>query len=178
MQEILVLRCVCGGLEEAVTSYTLHGFGEASEKVYCAVVYLVLEVSSGYHPVLLTSKTRVAPLSRQSVPRLELLSGVILARLVSSVKDALQSQIQIDDTYLWLDSKTAICWIKGSKEWKQFVQNRVNEILSLTEKPMLNHCPGIENPADIGSRGEFASSLKGNQLWWKEPTWLSEPASS
>ena len=93
-------------------------------------------MSSSYHPVLLTSKTRVALLSRQSVSRLELLSGVILARLVSSVKEALQSQIQIDDTYLWLDSKTAICWIKGSKEWKQFVQNRVNEILSLTEKPM------------------------------------------
>ena len=178
VQEILVPRCVYGGLEEAVTSYTLHGFGDASEKVYCAVVYLVLEVSSGYHPVLLTSKTRIAPLSRQSVPRLELLSGVILARLVSLVKEALQSQIQIDDTYLRLDSKKAICWIKGSKEWKQFVQNRVNEILSLTEKPMWNHCPGIENPADIGSRGEFASSLKGNQLWWKGPTWLSEPASS
>lgn len=103
---------------------------------------------------------------------------MILARLVSLVKEALQSQIQIDDTYLWLDSKTAICWIKGSKGWKQFVQNRVNEILSLTETPMWNHCPGIENPADIGSRGEFASSLKGNQLWWKGPTWLSEPASS
>ena len=62
VQEILVPRCVYGGLEEAVTSYTLHGFGDASEKAYCAVVYLVLEVSSGYHPVLLTSKTRVAPL--------------------------------------------------------------------------------------------------------------------
>ena len=48
----------------------------------------------------------------------------------------LQSQVQIDKTYLWLDSKTAIYWIKGSKEWKQFVQNRVNEILSLTEESM------------------------------------------
>ena len=96
----------------------------------------------------------MAPLTRQSIPRLELLSGVILARLVSSVKDALASQITIDKTHLWLDSNTAICWIKGSKEWKQFVQNRVNEILSLTEESMWNHCPGVENPADIGSRGE------------------------
>ena len=86
--------------------------------------------------------------------------------------------MQIDETYLWLDSKTAICWIKGSKEWKQFVQNRVNEILSLTEESMWNHCPGTENPADIGSRGEFASKLKVNKLRRRGPSWLSEPTSS
>ena len=163
------------GLEEGVTSYVIHGFGDASEKAYCAVVYLVLEVSGDFFPVLLSSKTRVAPLTRQSIPRLELLSGVILARLVSSVKEALASQITIDKTHLWLDSKTAICWIKGSKEWKQFVQNRVNEISSLTEESMWNHFPGIENPADIGARGESAAKLKSNVLWWKRPAWLSEP---
>ena len=94
------------------------------------------------------------------------------------MKEALQSQVQIDKTYLWLDSKTAIYWIKGSKEWKQFVQNRVTEILTLTEESMWNHCPGTENPADIGSRGESAFKLKGSQLWWKGPPWLSEPVSS
>ena len=175
VQQVLVPRCVYAGLEEGVTSYVIHGFGDASEKAYCAVVYLVLEVSGDFFPVLLSSKTRVAPLTRQSIPRLELLSGVILARLVSSVKEALASQITIDKTHLWLDSNTAICWIKGSKEWKQFVQNRVNEILSLTEESMWNHCPGIENPADIGSRGESAAKLKSNVLWWKGPSWLSEP---
>ena len=77
---------------------------------------MVLEASSGYHPVLLSSKTRVAPLSKQSIPRLELLSGVILARLVSSVKETLEPKIQINETHLWLDSKTAIFWIKGSKK--------------------------------------------------------------
>ena len=178
VQEILIPRCVYEGVEEVVTSYSLHGFGDAFEKAYCAVVYLVIEASSGYFPVLLTSKTRVAPLSRQSIPRLELLSGVILTRLASSVREALQSQTKVDNTYLWFDSKTAICCIRGSKEWKQFVQNRVNEILSLSEKSMWNHCPRIENPADIGSRGQFALNLRSNRLWWKGPTWLSEPASS
>ena len=68
------------------------------------MVYLVLQASSGFYPVLLSSKTRVAPLTKQSIPRLELLSDVILARLVSSVKEALESWIQIDKTNLWLDS--------------------------------------------------------------------------
>ncbi|XP_015761461.1 PREDICTED: uncharacterized protein LOC107340610 [Acropora digitifera] len=164
VQQIMIPRCLYDGVEEVVTSYTLHGFGDASAKAYCAVVYVVLETSSGNYPVLLTSKTRVAPLTKQSIPRLELLSGVILARLASSVKEALHSQVQIDKTYLWLDSKTAIYWIKGSKEWKQFVQNRVTEILTLTEESMWNHCPGTENPADIGSRGESVFNLKGSQL--------------
>ena len=70
-------RCVYAGLEEGATSYTIHEFGDASEKAYCAVVYLVLEASGDYFPVLLSSNTRVAPLTRQSIPRLEILSGVI-----------------------------------------------------------------------------------------------------
>ena len=66
-------RCVYAGLEEGVMSYAIHAFGNASEKTYCAVVYLVFEVSGDRFPVLLSSKTRVAPLRRQSIPRLELL---------------------------------------------------------------------------------------------------------
>ena len=45
---MLVPRCVYAGLEEGVTSYVIHGFGDASEKAYCAVVYLVLEVSGDF----------------------------------------------------------------------------------------------------------------------------------
>ena len=30
-----------------------------------------------------------------------------------------------------------------------------------------------ENPADIGSRGEQASRLKENDLWWRGTAWLS-----
>ena len=55
------------------------------------------------------------------------------------------------------------------------MQNRVNELLSLNEESMWNHCPGIENPADVGSRGEGAAKLKSNVLWWNGPPWLSEP---
>ena len=52
VQQVLVPRCVYAGLEEGVTSYDIHGFADASEKEYCAVVYLVLEVSGDYFPVL------------------------------------------------------------------------------------------------------------------------------
>ena len=51
----------------------------------------------------------------------------------------------------------------------------MSEILFLTEERMWNHCAGVENPADIGSRGEGAARLKSNVLWWERPSWLSEP---
>ena len=40
---------------------------------------------------------------------------------------------------------------------------------------MWNHCRDVENPADIGCRGEGATKLKSNVLLWKGPSWLSKP---
>ena len=41
-------RCVYAELEEGVTSYAIHGFGDALEKAYCAVVYLVREANGDF----------------------------------------------------------------------------------------------------------------------------------
>ena len=155
--------------------YRLHGFGDASKTAYCAVVYLVLQTSDGHYSRLPASNTRVAPLKRQTIPRLELLLGLILARLLSTVRGALGSQVLINTVHLWLDSSAVVYWIKGELEWKQ---NRVNEILSLTDKGIWNHCAGTETPADLGSRGESAiCKLKTNDFWWKGPPRVSKPES-
>ena len=42
---------------------------------------------------------------------------------------------------------------------KQNVQNRVDEILDLTEGQEWHHCLGPENPSDIGSRSALPSKL-------------------
>ena len=46
--------------------------------------------------------------------------------------------------------------------------------MKLTNKEDRGHCPGVENPADIGSRGILASNLKVGKLWWEGPDWLSK----
>ena len=58
------------------------------------------------------------------------------------------------------------------------MRHRVNEILRLSNRVNWGHCPGEQNPADLGSRGCKASVLKSSELWWKGPFWLSYPEES
>ena len=99
------------------------------------MVYFVYRTNDGHtHARLVASKTRVAPLKELSIPRLELMSARILAQLMNTVRNALQSQLKLNGVRFWLDSKTALSWIQNKGEWKQFVRHRVNEILRLTNK--------------------------------------------
>ena len=124
---------------------------------------------------MLTSKTRVAPLKELSIPRLELIACLILAKLMCTVKNALNSQVSVQKVKFWSDSMTALYWIMNHGEWKQFVNHRVNEIVKLSEKENWGHCPSEQNPADIKSRGSLAVELKGNEMWWRGPSWLIQP---
>ena len=173
-QTITIRRCLYGQLEEEVIECHLHGFGDASKRAYCAVLYLVTHQVSGIYVQLLTSKTRVAPLKEMTIPRLELTSARILAQLTQTVHGALEHQVKLASTNLWLDSMTALYWIENRKEWKQFVQHRVNEILTQTSKDQWKHVPGKENPADLGTRGADPSQLKNSKLWWFGPAWLTK----
>ena len=76
LKNIRVPRCYANSslTQSTVCSYQIHGFSDASERAYAAVVYLRTEFSNGETQVhIVTSKTRVAPIQRQSIPRLELL---------------------------------------------------------------------------------------------------------
>ena len=175
VKSITLDRCVYGSdcPSEEVLSCELHGFGDASAKAYCAAVYFVCRTVTTVRVCLLTAKTRIAPLKALTIPRLELMSAVVLAKLMKTVKTALEAQIGCVDTRYWLDSKTALYWIQNQGEWKQFVRHRVNEILKLSDKANWGHCSGLDNPADIGSRGILASKLAVSKLWWTGPQWLS-----
>ena len=54
----------------------------------------------------------------------------------------------------YTDSQVALCWFKGvTKQWKQFVENRIQEIRRLVPVNCWRHCHSGDNPADIPSRG-------------------------
>ena len=127
----------------------------------------------------LVSKTRVAPLKCQTIPRLELLSALLLSRLVQSVTDSLGAELNLDPPHCYTDSKVALYWLWGeNRVWKQFVQHRVTEIRSLIPGSCWSHCLGIDNPADLPSRGVTPADLEDNDLWINGPQWLGSPSES
>ena len=80
-------RCYLTGVEENEISYGLCGFCDASSRAYAAVVYLVLQSNSRTVTRFVIAKTRVAPLQTQTIPRLELLSALLLSRLMVTVSN-------------------------------------------------------------------------------------------
>jgi hypothetical protein len=135
-----------------VISYRLHGFCDASERAYAAVVYLVVQTDSERCVRFVASKTRVAPLRELSIPRLELLSSLLLARLMDTATNSLLPSISLGHPICYTDLKVALYWMVGStKEWKQFVQNRVSDIRGLVPISCWRHCRGTDNPADLPS---------------------------
>ena len=168
---ITVPRCVYCSM--SLGRARLVGFCDASAKAYAAVVYLQLEDGESVGVRFLASKTRVTPVSGTTIPRLELLSALLLAKLLTSIRDVLQTILQLEDPICFTDSTASMYWIKGVQhDWKQFVENRVTSIRGLVHQDCWYHCPGSENPADIPSRGLSASALAESQLWMNGPEWL------
>ena len=138
-------------------AFVLHGFCDASVAAYAAVVYLCVDSESAH---FVASKTRVSPLTQLSIPRLELLSCLLLAKLISSVLNALQTVIDVKVGSCFTDSKVAFYWIHGEdKQWKQFVYNRAVEIRRLVPVQHWTHCAGKDNPANMPSRGTSPNDL-------------------
>ena len=74
--------------------------------------------------------------------------------------------------YCWTDSTATLYWIR-----KQYVAHRVDEIRKLTPTKVWRHCPGIQNPADLPSRGTTVQQLIESELWWRGPEFLKHEES-
>ena len=159
---------------EEPASPVICGFCDASMQAYAAVVYMALKTRSGIAVRFVVSKTRVVPLQSQTIPRLELLSALLLAKLIVSVTESLKLTLPSVEVRCYTDSQIVLYWIRGSsKEWKPFVENRVREIRRNVHPSLWHHCPGKSNPADLPSRGLTALEVSTNQLWRQGPEWLS-----
>ena len=169
LSNVTVPRCYFD-LYQNPTLIQVHGFCDASERAYAAVLYIRCTYSDNCIDTrLVTSKTRVAPIKTQTIPRLELLGALILARLINSVVPLLGRSCEV---YCWTDSMTVLQWITNKRIYKQYVQSRVDEIRQMTNQCLWRHCPGAINPADLPSRGTGANELVKSQLWWSGPEFL------
>ncbi|XP_046810810.1 uncharacterized protein LOC124420759 [Lucilia cuprina] len=104
LQEIRVPRWV---QLTTKSRFELHGFADASEKAYAAVIYIKKENSV----TLLTAKTKVNPIkNRKTLPKLELCAAHLLAKLLQKVSNIVKGQHTI---YAWSDSTITLAWVKN-----------------------------------------------------------------
>ena len=81
--------CIYHGISDKIVACNLNNLGDASSKVFCTTIYIVLETLATRFVRLIALKAIVALFSEDlSLPRLELLSGVITAKMCNTMKVA------------------------------------------------------------------------------------------
>ncbi|XP_078357312.1 uncharacterized protein LOC144642205 [Oculina patagonica] len=156
----------------------LIGFSDASEKAYCGVVYLrSFDTAGGVYTSLVMAKTRVAPIKKITLPRLELCGAHLLSQLMKHLQEILA--IPTCKLYAFTDSTIVLYWIYGSSQrFKTFEANRIGEIQESVPPERWAHVASEENPADVGSRGLLPGEIIDHKLWWNGPSWLKEDTSN
>lgn len=149
----------------------IHGFADASQKAYGACVYIRCSNDGKHRTILLCAKSRVAPLKTITLPRLELCAAVLLAELITTVKNAIK--FKVNAVHLWSDSTIVLKWIAASPhEFNTFIANRIAEIQNLTAPECWKHVISQDNPADFVSKGQMPAEFISNKLWKNGPSWL------
>ncbi|XP_062713840.1 uncharacterized protein LOC134290678 [Aedes albopictus] len=131
------------------SSVQFHVFSDASEAGYGACIYARSTGMEGNVKIeLIAAKSRVAPLKRITLPRLELCAALLGAKLYTKISTALRME-----STLW---------------------NRTSEIQKLTHDHSWNHVSGIDNPADHISRGMLPKEFIASTNWRNGPPWLAQ----
>ena len=146
-------------------------FGDSSEEVFCAVAFLRARVKTSLETqvAIVLGKARVAPMKALSNPKLELQAASLATRLKEDVIKALT--IPLSNTFMWTDSTTVLQWLNSVSKQPTFVANRIGEILESTTVDQWFHILSGDNPADTGTTGISAESLK-TSSWVNGPSLL------
>ncbi len=176
LQGFAISRCVKPSSSHIV-SRELHGFSDASNTGYGAVVYLRQEDSQGRHHVsFLIGKARLAPLKTTTIPRLELTAAVVLIRLVHLMKQELGEDIA---PVYHTDSTTVLRYISNEqRRLPVFVANRVRIIRDFSRPDQWRYVPSHWNPADCASRGLTVQKFVNASFWVEGPSFLQENVST
>ncbi|XP_068675570.1 uncharacterized protein [Montipora foliosa] len=148
-------------------------FSDASEDAFGSCAYARRQLSSGEYDIrFIAAKSRVAPLKRLTIPRLELRGAVLASRLCKTIVD--ESRFQFEKVILFLDSKIVLAWIRSeARRFKPFVSVRVGDIQTNTDPSQWKHIPGEMNVADDVSRGISVRNLV--ERWQHEPKFFRLP---
>ncbi|XP_062704050.1 uncharacterized protein LOC134286454 [Aedes albopictus] len=174
VENIRIPRCYLGrhSYSEA-ESVEVHIFTDASEHAYGCVAFLRVNIGGVIRCSLAMSRSKVAPLKKQSIPRLELMAAVLGARMSRTMTDT--HSLKISRCVLWTDSRTVWSWIRADQhQYKQFVAFRIGEILELTRASDWRWVPTKQNLADVLTKWQHGT-LNSESEWFRGAPFLYEP---
>jgi len=146
-------------------TYQIHGFADG------CCLYVRSVTSEGIKVRLLTAKSRVAPINRLSIPRLELCAAHLLAKLWSDLQ--MLNLYRVEQVTMWSESEVILFWLRTHlSKLKTFVANIVSAIHELAPTAVWRHVPTNFNSADLPSRGTTVKDFD-TTLWFEGPSFLS-----
>ncbi|XP_065090777.1 uncharacterized protein LOC135711744 [Ochlerotatus camptorhynchus] len=172
VEALRIPRCYLGdAVSSSVESLELHVFTDTSEHAYGCVAYLRSVINGTVRCSLIMSRAKVAPLKRQSIPRLELMAAVLGARMSQTIIET--HSLRIGRTVLWTDSRTILSWLQSDQHrFKQFVAFRAGEILELTRMRDWRWVRTKQNIADVLTKWGRGPPLQNDSEWIYGPSVL------
>ncbi|XP_056000356.1 uncharacterized protein LOC130048119 [Ostrea edulis] len=154
-------------------SKELHVFSDASEMVIASVAYLrTVDAMDNIYVGFILGKSKLAPASGHSIPRLELCAAVLSAQLFDTIREELD--VKFDSVHFYTDSRVVLGYIHNqTRRFYKYVENRVERIKKSTTPGQWSYVATKLNPADSGTRSMTADAIK-NDMWILGPPQLQE----
>ena len=151
-------------------------FSDGSDLGQCCVAYLVWKLLDGTtHVSLVTSRTKIASMTKITTPQSELCAAQLQSRLRVWLLDELD--IEVGSTVHLVDASIILGMITNvSLKFDAFTAPRVTEIQNSTKIEEWFWLGTLENPSDLGTRGKCSvEDLGPGKMWREGPSWLKEP---
>lgn len=156
---------------------TLVIFVDASEGAFAATGYLRFQKDEEVFVALAMAKTKVAPLKKLSIPRLELQGALLGARLSKTIMD--MQSFEISRLMLLSDSTCTLAWIENpTSKLNTFVSHRVAEIDDLTNSGEWYKIPTALNVADDATKNDSKGGDEKRKRWFEGASFMKDPISS
>ena len=162
IQDLRFPRCIKPAGYKKDNKPDLLCFGDGSKQAFCTLAYIRWQMEDGeYKCFLLSGKTRVAPLKKISVPRIELMGAVGAVRLAENIQSSIS--LEFGRRFFFTDSSAVFGMIRGEcGAFQEFVGTRTGEIKSKSNPDTeWFWLPTKENPADMGTRDDITPSSLG-----------------
>ncbi|XP_047489108.1 uncharacterized protein LOC125039313 [Penaeus chinensis] len=177
LENIKVPRCF-RKVQAKNAKVQLHCFADASDSGYGVAIYARFQYSDqSIECNLVVGKSRVAPLKKITIPRMELTAATLAVKLANVVSKELG--FYYENKFFWTDSTSVLkCIANSTTRYHTFVANRLTTIHEGSNVEDWHYIASDLNPADLASRGMHGNCDEEKiSRWFQGPEFLSKPMS-